>query len=45
LTNILRQLVANGNLTAAASDNIVKKLDKIDKGVFKELLNIAKKKA
>jgi len=44
LTNILNQLVANGNLTAAASDNIVKQLDKIDKGVFKELLNIAKKK-
>jgi len=44
LTNFVNQLVANGNLTAAASDNIVKKLDKIDKGVFKELLNIAKKK-
>jgi len=44
LTNILNQLVANGNLTAAASDNIVKQLDKIDKGVFKELLNIARKK-
>jgi len=32
LTNILQQLVVNGDLTNAASEVIVKKLDKLDKG-------------
>jgi len=44
LTNILQQLVANGDLTNAASNNIVKKLDKLDKVVLTKILNIVNKK-
>jgi len=44
LTNILQQLVVNGDLTNAASAVIVKKLDKIDNGVLTEILKTVRKK-
>jgi len=44
LTNILQQLVVNGDLTNAASQVIVNKLDKLDKGVLNKRLNTVNKK-
>jgi len=44
LTNILQQLVVNGNLTTAESNNIIDKLDNINDKVLKEILYITKKK-
>jgi len=44
LTNILQQLVVNGDLTNAAQEVIVKKLDKIDNGVLTKILKTVRKK-
>jgi len=44
LTNILQQLVVNGNLSTAASNNTIAKLDNINDDVLKEILHISKKK-
>jgi len=44
LTNILQQLVANGDLTTTASNNIVNKLNKLDSSVLTKILNAACKK-
>jgi len=41
--NIVKNLAANGDLTNAASKAIVKKLDKLDKGVFAQILKSLKK--
>jgi len=44
LTNILQQLVTNGDLTTIASNNIVNKLNKLDNGVLTKILNAVSKK-
>jgi len=44
LTNILQQLVANGNLTNLASDVIVKKLENLNRGVLSDILKTVSKK-
>jgi len=44
LTNILQQLVVNGDLSTAASNKIVNKLDNINDKVLKEIMYITKKK-
>jgi len=42
LTNILQQLVVNGDLSTAALNKIVAKLDKLDKGVLTKILCVVK---
>jgi len=44
LTNILQQLVVNGNLSTAASNNIIAKLDNINDDVLTNILYITRKK-
>jgi len=44
LTNILQQLVANGDLTNAASEVIVKKLEHLNSGVLTKLVKTINKK-